>query len=292
MRGKWCRLCRHCCPPFACHWCRWLGLLSCYFADVSKVALLPLLLACSLPFGCLFALPLSCCLQICPYFAILGRFQRVLGLVCGFVLVACFAWLVCACRVRRFWGLWRVCLPFSLFALPFVLLLVLFSPYTALLWLPFACPLALSCLGFPALSLLLLFPFRTIRKKKGRKGFAPCVLSWCVVVCCLFHCCVWYHKTIAGGFDSEVFASYPSNSEIIAIIAYYLITVSAFSLHHHPARIVRAGLCGAWVGVCFAEAENVAAVVGVNKVLSLLCVVVNCFHCFVFLWCCFLFPFG
>lgn len=105
------------------------------------------------------------------------------------------------------------------------------------------------------------------------------LLSCCGVL--LFHCCVWYCEAIAGGFDPQVFSSYPRSREIVAIIAYYLVAVSAFSLHHHPARIVGSCLGGAWVGVCFAEAENIAAVVGVNKVLSLFCVVVNCFHCFV-----------
>ena len=46
------------------------------------------------PFGRFPALRLVCCLQIWLYFAFLGRFQRVLRLLCGFVLFGCFAWLV------------------------------------------------------------------------------------------------------------------------------------------------------------------------------------------------------
>ena len=92
--------------------------------------------------------------------------------------------------------------------------------------------------------------------------------------------CIWNDKTIASGFNPQGVSSYPRNRKIKAIIADYLVVVSSFALHHHSAIIVCACLCGAWVGVCFAEAENVAAVVGVNKVLSLFGVVVDCFHCF------------
>ena len=77
--------------------------------------------------------------------------------------------------------MWRVCSYFVRFlsSLPMCLPYVfpcLHSGCPALLWLSFV-------VLFLGLSLLFLFPLRTIRKKKGRKGFAPCVLSSCVVVC-------------------------------------------------------------------------------------------------------------
>ena len=50
-------------------------------------------------------------------------------------------------------------------------LLVLFA---SLVYLCYLCGSLGALLGF-------LFPLRTIRKKKGRKGFALCVLSSCVV---------------------------------------------------------------------------------------------------------------
>ena len=46
------------------------------------------------PFVRFIALLLVRCPQIWLYFAFLGRFWRVLWSLCGFVLVACFAWLV------------------------------------------------------------------------------------------------------------------------------------------------------------------------------------------------------
>ena len=92
--------------------------------------------------------------------------------------------LLYACGVRRLYDLWRVSLNLSLYSpfflslyLPFVLRLVCFA--LVVFWLS-------SCLVLfvlVSLWLLLLFPFplRYIRKKKGRKGFAPCVLSSCVI---------------------------------------------------------------------------------------------------------------
>ena len=89
-------------------------------------------------------------------------------------------WLLCACGVRRIKDLRRVCLYFIRFSL-FVLAFVLVS----LCLLCFACPLAcLVYLCYPCGFLcVLLFPFplRYMCKKKGRKGFAPCVLSSFVV---------------------------------------------------------------------------------------------------------------
>ena len=115
------------------------------------------------------------------YFAFLGRFRGFLlfrvglcwlgGLcgLCGFL---------CACGVRRIKDLLRVCLSFSPFVSVFALLLCSFACFT-LVVLGLSSCLVLFVL-VPLWSLLFLFPYRTTRKKKGRKGF-PCVLS-CPVV--------------------------------------------------------------------------------------------------------------
>ena len=68
------------------------------------------------------------------------------------------------------------------FFYPFFSLCPCFCPLVlvSLCLMCFACPLVLSCLFLWSL-LLFPFPFRTTRKKRGRKGFAPCVLSWCVI---------------------------------------------------------------------------------------------------------------
>ena len=50
--------------------------------------------ACSLLFVLSLAVPLVDCLQIWLCFAFLGGFDGVLWVSCGFVLVACFAWIV------------------------------------------------------------------------------------------------------------------------------------------------------------------------------------------------------
>ena len=103
------------------------------------------------------------------------------------------------CGLRALRGLWGFCVRerlgglkacgvfafvFPLFAFPFVLfaffLSSLYSLCPSLFWLSFACPIVLSCLFLWSL-LLFPFPFRTTRKKKGRKGFALCVLSSFVV---------------------------------------------------------------------------------------------------------------
>ena len=88
-----------------------------------------------------------------------------MGLVVLVLCVACVA--LYACGVRRFYGLMRVCLRFSLF-------LCVCPAFGAL-------PLLL--LVFPALSLLLvlLFPFRSYRaKRKGASSLRP------LLVCCGF----------------------------------------------------------------------------------------------------------
>ena len=45
------------------------------------------------------------CLQIWLYFAFLGGFSAVLGRLCGFVWLACFAWLVGLCTRVELGGL-------------------------------------------------------------------------------------------------------------------------------------------------------------------------------------------
>ena len=83
-------------------WCKvvqdaraWLPAFGLSLVQVCRVSgLFPAFVACSLPFVRFPALPLSGCLQIWLYFAFLGGFQRVLGLLRGFVLLWRFAWLV------------------------------------------------------------------------------------------------------------------------------------------------------------------------------------------------------
>ena len=92
------------------------------------------------------------------------------------------------CCLRALRGLWGFCTrvelggfrAYCVFASIFIVLplfFFFFACFPALLVL-FAGLVYLCCFCG---SLCFLFPYRTIRKKKGRKGFAPCVLSWCVV---------------------------------------------------------------------------------------------------------------
>ena len=68
------------------------------------------------------------------------------------------------------------CLPFHLFTcfLSFAL--------SALFWLSFACPLVLFVLVSLWSFLLFPFPYRTIRKKKGRAVLVRPLLTYCVLV--------------------------------------------------------------------------------------------------------------
>ena len=90
---------------------------------------------------------------------------------------------LCGFCTRVELGGFRACCVFAFLFSPFVsVFALLLCTLPALLWLS-------SCLVlfvFVSLWLLSLFPFplRTTRKKKGRKGFALCVLS-CLVVLCL-----------------------------------------------------------------------------------------------------------
>ena len=110
--------------------------------------------------------------------AFLARFGVVVWVCVACVLcVACVA--LCACGVRRIYGLLRVCLHFirfSLFVLVFVLLSLSLCACFALLVLLscLVCSCGLCCCFF--------FPFGLYAKRKGAKG-CPCVLA-CLVVGC------------------------------------------------------------------------------------------------------------
>ena len=106
---------------------------------------------------------------------------------------------LCCLRASR--GLWGFCVRVELgglkacgvFASVFILLLLLLSRFLLclLVLLSSACPLSLwLILGFLSFGVVVSFSlsdgFR--HKKKGRKGFAPCVLSSCVV--CVLNSCI------------------------------------------------------------------------------------------------------
>ena len=124
----------------------------------------------------LYCFALGASLANMALFRVLRAFLAWFG---GFVWV-CLVWVLfvaCvalyACGVKRIKGLRRICLSFSLFALLFVLL--------SLCLLSLACSLA--CLVCSCVFVVFVFSFSLAdyTQKKGRKGFAPCVLSSCVV---------------------------------------------------------------------------------------------------------------
>ena len=107
------------------------------------------------------------------------------------VLVRCVACVALyACGVRRFYGLWRVCLSFCPFA--FLLLLLCLPAFMLVVLLCSGCLSLSSCIVFVALWVWLLFPFpfRTIRKKRGRA----------VLVRPLFVCCGLLFPLLLFGF--------------------------------------------------------------------------------------------
>ena len=143
----------------------------------------PAFVPCSPPFVRLSVL-LSCIsLQICSISLFKGRFWRVLGCGCIFIWAWRFAWLVgllCACGVRRLYDLWRVCPHFSLFSSSLHIFwgfafVVLGLSSWLLGFCSWSCPLSLC-------GLLFLFPFRTMRKKKGRSVLVRPLLSCCVLI--------------------------------------------------------------------------------------------------------------
>ena len=153
----------------------------------------PPFVVCSVLLSCLLSLCCLCFPAIAlkyALFRVFGAFWRGLGASCGFVLLACFAWLVwllCACGVRRIEGLWRVCpcflllCPyFPLFCPAFILLLCFLSFYL----LCSGCLCLFSCIVFSFLLCLccFLFPYGRIDKKKGRAVLVRPLLSCCGIV--------------------------------------------------------------------------------------------------------------
>ena len=106
----------------------------------------------------------GCCVGLCGLRALRG--------LCGF------------CTRVELGGLKACCV----FAFRFLLLLLCLPPFMLVVLLCSGCLSLSSCIVFVALWVWLLFPFplRYIRKKKGRKGFAPCVLSCRVLWVCLY----------------------------------------------------------------------------------------------------------
>ena len=98
---------------------------------------------------------------------------------CGFVLAWGFAWIVGLCVRERLGGLEACCvfaLVFPLFALVFVLVFFFFA--FVVLGLSSCLPCLFLC---PCGVCVFFFPYGWSGKKKGRKGFAPCVLSSFIV---------------------------------------------------------------------------------------------------------------
>ena len=139
------------------------------------------------------------------------------------MLLGCFAWLVwllCACIVRRIKGLWRFCLCFYPFASVFALVLS-FCPFLCSL-----CSCLSFCLVFPFLLcvfvalwvwLLFPFPFRTIRKKKGRSVLVRPLLSCCG---CLDSCIVIKKfRCRCFGFFYFVRLVFPTNAARVGRLA-------------------------------------------------------------------------
>ena len=99
-------------------------------------------------------------------------------MVCGFVLLACFSWLVwllCACGVRRLYDLRRVCLYFSLLCLSFCPFVLLFVYLSALVVLCSLCVLV-ALYGCVVVS----FSLSVYTQKKGRAVLVRPLLSCCV----------------------------------------------------------------------------------------------------------------
>ena len=138
-------------------------------------------------------------------FRVLRRFEGVLWRGCIFVWVEVFAWLVrllCACRVRRLYDLWRVCLCFSS-SLPMRLPFVLPCQSSGCLVLVIL-PVLSICVVLVALCGCVVVSFSLsvyAQKRKGARCF-PCVLSSCVVGCPLF-----------TPFPFQVSASTPDHNE-------------------------------------------------------------------------------
>ena len=171
--------------------------------------------SCSLSLGvfrpfspCLLSASLHCACRVACEYGSISRFKGVLrgfygADVClyGFGVFALIVWLLCACGVRRFRGLWRVCLYFVLSCLFLVLYFVLYL-VLLLLCLPFFLPLCSCFLCLSSCPLLVLslfvgccffFPYGICAKRKGAKCF--CVLS-CPAVCCFIWLLLYIPRTL------------------------------------------------------------------------------------------------
>ena len=118
-----------------------------------------------------------------------GVFSGVLGVSCGFVLLACFAWLVGLCTRVELGG-FRACCVFA-FLLSFCLCPFAFRFISLLLLLSF-CPCVsvsallclFSCLVFPFLFCFVVsFSLSDYTQKERAQRVVPCVLA-CLVVGC------------------------------------------------------------------------------------------------------------
>ena len=114
----------------------------------------------------------------------ISRFKAVFSAFYGVCvgslgLVLCVACVAFCARVEL--GGLEACGVFASVFLSFPLYLPYVFPLFVL-WLS-SFTLVVFCCSLSWFVLCFLFPLRYMRKKKGHKGFAPCVLSSCVVVC-------------------------------------------------------------------------------------------------------------
>ena len=129
-------------------------------------------------------------------------------------------WSLYACGVRRFYGLLRVCLSFYPFASVFALILS-FCPFCS------CCPLLVLLPSLFVLVSLWVFVWVIVSfsltdyetKKKGRKGFAPCVLSSFVVY--LLYSCIVIKEFCSSCFGFFQFARFvlPTNTARVRRLA-------------------------------------------------------------------------
>ena len=164
----------------------------------------------------LSAFSLCACRVACKY----GSISRFKGVFRGFygvrVGLCCLGALrglcgfLCACGVRRLKDLLRVCLPFILLYLSFVLFLVIFL-VLLLLCLPYFLSFSLSlccCCPLLVLSLWLVvsFSLSVYTQKERAQSVIPCVLASCVVGCfiLLLLCIPRIHRVSARLYRNKV----------------------------------------------------------------------------------------
>ena len=158
-----------------------------------------------------------------------------------FVLLACFAWLVgllCACRVRRFYGLWRF--PAKSFLLSFRFpLLSCFRPALLLCFVVcfLSCSLGLcGSLGVVVVCFSLSDGFRY--KKKGRKGLSlasSLVLLWVSLFDCGFELKVFVRAqpvNIVTKFHIKILDAGAANCFAFAgVLTCVIVSLFFFSFH-------------------------------------------------------------